>query len=108
MFLILACVTFTGIMLIASHLEAQTLRRLVGYKLQVDIVLHGCIIVLFHSTFAGLMQAEFAGIMISISLRLYRHFMGYETLERIGAKLVWKRHEGTLTNSTSWLARTLR
>jgi hypothetical protein len=84
-------ISFTGFWLLASHLSPQTMRRLVGYKGWVDVVLHCTIIFMFIGTSTdGLMQAEGAGILFSISLRAYRYFMGYERLTARG----WQRYAG--------------
>ena len=70
------------------------MRKLVGHKGVVDVCLHSTIIFLFFGTSTdGLLQAEAAGIMFSIYLRLYSYFAGYEKLES-GR---WVRHAGRLT-----------
>ena len=87
-------VTFASFWLLASHVSPKTMRRLVGYKLWVDVVLHCTIIAMFLGTSTdGLMQAEGAGILFSISLRVYRWLFGYERLTRKG----WQRYAGVKT-----------
>jgi len=87
-------ISFTSFWLLSSHLSAQTMRRLVGYKGWVDVVLHCTIIFLFIGTSTdGLMQAEGAGILFSVSLRLYRWAMGYE--RRVDG--AWQRYAGRLS-----------
>jgi len=73
-----ALVTFGGIWMLSGHLTEQTKRRIAGRKALVDVCLHVTIVLLFHRTFVGLMQAEAAGIMVSIYLRVWRHWYGYE------------------------------
>ena len=86
-----AFVTFCSFMLLISHMAPQTLRRLVGYKGKVDLVLHTTVIFMFFNTSTdGLLQAEAAAIMFSLFLRAYRYLMGYEQL-RAGK---WQRFAG--------------
>lgn len=90
-----AFITFCSFMLLISHVAPQTMRRLVGYKGKVDLVLHGTVIAMFIGTSTdGLLQAEAAAIMFSLFLRGYRYTMGYESLERSRFKLSWVRYPG--------------
>jgi len=73
-----AAVTFTGIWLLTGHLTEQTKRRIAGRAALVDVCLHASIVILFHRTFAGLMQAEMAGIMVTMYMRTWRKWYGYE------------------------------
>lgn len=83
--LIASFVTFAGIILLMSHLEPQTRRRMSGqWRGRLDLLVHGTIIILFHGTFAGLVQAELAGIMFSIYLRFYAYAYGYEFKDESG------------------------
>ena len=78
-YLMAGFISFAGIILLMSHLEPQTRRRMCGqYRGRLDLLVHVTIIVLFHGTFTGLIQAEFAGIMFSIYLRFYAYAYGYE------------------------------
>ena len=87
-------VSFISFMLIIHHLPKHWIRRLVGYKGWVDLVLHGTIIWLFMGTSThGLLQAEAAGICFSLYLRAYAYFAGYEKIE----KGRWMRYPGVLT-----------
>jgi hypothetical protein len=92
-----ALVTFVSLWLLIQHIPAQRMRRVVGYMGWFDLILHGTIIYLFIGTFSGLMQAEAAGIMISLYLRLYRWAFGYE--RRQGWK--WMRWPGRFTRIAS-------
>lgn len=98
MYIILAaCVSFAGIWFLLTHLPSRWMRRLVGYKGWVDLALHGSVIMLFFGTSTlGLLQAELAAIMFSVSLRIYRKLFGYEKLQRRGAKFVWMRYAGAI------------
>ncbi len=88
-----AFVTFAAFWILTRHLQPSTMRWLVGHKGKVDVCLHLTVIILFHGTFSGLMQAECAAIMMSCYLLAYRHFFGYS--RRINGKTV--RFAGTLT-----------
>lgn len=91
-----AFVSFTGFMLVLHHLNARWLRRLVGYKGFVDLLLHGTILWMFLGTSTmGLLQAEAAGILFSLYLRGYSKLMGYERLVR-GR---WLRYHGVMTKA---------
>jgi len=92
-----AIVTFISLWLLIQHIPAHVMRRLVGYMGWFDCLLHGTIIILFIGTFSGLMQAEAAGIMISLYLRTYRWAFGYERLSRTG----WLRWPGRFTRIAS-------
>lgn len=90
-----AFVTFCSFMLLMSHMNPRTLRRLVGYKGKVDVVLHATVIFMFIGTSTdGLLQAEAAAIMFSLFLRGYRYLKGYEVYQR---KVGWVRFSGRLT-----------
>lgn len=94
-----ALVTFIGCMLMLSHLGQTKMRRIVGYKGYADCVLHGSILLLFIGTSTmGLLQAEAAGICISIYLRLYSKFIGFERFNRKTKR--WERTFGVLHNVT--------
>lgn len=89
-----ALITFFVVVLLVSHLEQQTIRRFAGYAGWCDLILHGLILYMFLGTSTdGLMQAEAAGIMFSLTLRGYRHFKGYE--RRIDG--TWMRFAGSMT-----------
>lgn len=88
-----AFVTFCAFWILTRHLSAQTMRRIVGHKGKVDLLLHISVIVLFHGTFSGLMQAEAAAIMMSLYLLGYRKLFGYE--RRVDGR--WVRFAGRIT-----------
>lgn len=89
-----ALVTFIGALLMLAYLPAQTMRRLVGqYRWLIDVGLHGTIIYLFLGTSTlGLIQAEAAGIGISLYLRWYARHKGYERKEVRDGRKVWVRY----------------
>lgn len=97
--LVAAFVTFTVFFLLLKHLSPQTVRRLFGYALWIDIALHGSILMMFLGTSTmGLLQAEAAGIMFSLYIRFYRWAWGYERYESWpGRGLCWIRYTGKFT-----------
>lgn len=87
-------VTFVGILLLLAHLPPQLARRLAGYAGPVDVLMHGALLYMFIGTSTlGLIQAEAAGICVSLLVRTYRWLLGYEKLSRRG----WQRFAGVLT-----------
>lgn len=94
-----ALITYFSIFLMTRHLSPLQLRRMAGYAGWFDLLLHGTILYVFMGTSTlGLLQAELSGLMISISLRGYRHFNGYERF--VFARMRWVRYAGTRTNIT--------
>ncbi|MBS0212207.1 MAG: hypothetical protein JSR26_03375 [Proteobacteria bacterium] len=91
MVVLAAFISFCSIWFLLTHVSAKWMRRLVGHKGLVDLVLHGTVIFLFLGTSTlGLLQAELAAIMFSISLRVYRYLFGFERLTAHG----WERYHG--------------
>lgn len=89
-----AAVTFVGLLLLLAHLPPQWARRLAGYAGPADVLLHGALLYMFLGKSAtGLIQAEAAGICVSLTIRMYRWLLGYEKLTRSG----WQRYAGLLT-----------
>lgn len=93
-----ALVSFFSLVLISWHLSPRAVRRIVGYPLIVDLLLHGTVIYVFYGTSTlGLLQAELSAIFVSITLRIYRKLYGWEQLH--GAR--WVRYAGRLTKAGS-------
>lgn len=89
-----AFVSFISFALLLTHLSQTTMRKLVGYKGFVDIVLHSTILYMFFSTSTmGLLQAEAAGICFSLYLRFYSWAFGYERIHDFR----WVRYAGYFT-----------
>ena len=93
--LLAALISFGSFALIFTHVRDQKyVRRAMGYAMWIDIVMHGTIMWMFFGTSTlGLIQAEAAGILFSLSFRLYRWLFGYERLTWNG----WVRYSGVLT-----------
>jgi hypothetical protein len=89
-----ALVTFIGALLMLAYLPAQIMRRLVGqYRWMIDVSLHGSILWMFLGTSTlGLIQAEAAGIGISLYLRWYARHKGREVREERDGRKVWVRY----------------
>ncbi len=89
-----AAVTFASLLLLLAHLPRQWSRRFAGYAGPVDLLLHGTLLYMFIGTSTtGLIQAEAAGVCVSLLIRAYRWLFGYEKFGRRG----WKRFAGALT-----------
>lgn len=92
--LIAALITFGSFALFCTHFSPITVRRAMGYAIWIDLCMHGAILWMFLGTSTmGLLQAEAAGILFSITFRVYRKLFGYEKLSRRG----WVRYSGVLT-----------
>lgn len=93
-----ALISFFSLVLISWHLSPRALRRVVGYPLIIDLLLHGSVIFLFFGTSTlGLLQAELSAIFVSIAIRVYRKCYGWEQLH--GTR--WVRYAGRLTKAGS-------
>jgi len=89
-------ITYLSIFLLTRHLSSLQLRRIAGYAGWCDLLLHGTILYIFMGTSTlGLLQAELSGLMISVTLRAYRHLNGYERF--VLARMCWVRYAGTRT-----------
>lgn len=89
-----AIVSFGSITLLMTHFTPRAMRRVAGYAMPIDFVLHGTILWMFFGTSTlGLIQAEAAGILFSIGLRAWRWAFGYERLVRWR----WVGFDGALT-----------
>ena len=97
MLFIATFVSFVSFMLLLQHISRSTMRKLVGHKGWVDVVLHLSILFLFFGTSTeGLLQAEAAGICFSIYLRLYAKLIGYSRFDWRQRR--WRHFNGTLSN----------
>lgn len=99
--IVAAFVTFTVFVLMLNWLSAQTTRRLFGYAMWIDIFVHGSILYMFFGTSTmGLLQAEAAGILFSLYIRVYRWGWGYERYTAWpGRGLCWVRTAGKFTRA---------
>lgn len=89
-----ALISFFAMMLLTIHLSRTTMRRIAGYALVFDIMLHAGVLYMFMGTSTlGLLQAELSAIMATVSLRAYRLCLGYEKLTAKG----WVRYTGIFT-----------
>lgn len=89
-----ALITLLSFGLLCTHLRPHWLRRIAGYAMWFDIIVHCTVIYLFMGTSTlGLMQAELSAIMFTVALRAYRWLFGFEKLRG----LRWVRYSGKLT-----------
>lgn len=86
---------FCSFAFIMLHVNVRSLRKILGYPFFIDILLHGTVfyLVLTTGTISGLLEAEIAAIIGSISLRIMRKLIGYERLGKRG----WIRYRGWTT-----------
>lgn len=99
--IVAAFVTFTVFLLLLHNLSAQTVRRMFGYAVIIDLVMHGTILYMFIGTSTmGLLQAEAAGILMSLYIRAYRWGWGYERYRHWpGYGYCWVRTAGRFTRA---------
>ncbi len=91
-----ALITFGSMALLCSHFSPRSMRRLMGYAMVLDFLIHGTISWVFLGTSTlGLLQAEAAGILFSLSFRVYRWLFGYERFSFNEWR--WVRYAGVLT-----------
>lgn len=89
-----AFISFMSMALLMTHMAPRTMRRLVGYKGWVDVTLHCTILFMFLGTSTmGLLQAEAAGILFSLYLRVYSWAFGFERY----SNWKWQRFAGRFT-----------
>ena len=72
---------FVAIAVFTSYLSAQTLRRLFGYGLVVDVLVWTLFLVVFGGTGLERMAAIFASIGITAYIHFYRWAFGYERIK---------------------------
>lgn len=85
-----ALITFFAFLALSLHLSRDALRRVAGYALPIDIIIHTSVIFLFFGTSTlGLLQAELSALMFTFALRTYRWAFGYSVLRRHKLTLRW-------------------
>ncbi len=90
-----AIITFLAFVLLSTHLTRISMRKLVGYALPIDIIVHASVLIMFMGgSTLGLLQAELSAIFFSLAIRGYRWAYGYMRLERKGARIRWATTKG--------------
>lgn len=90
-----AMITFIMALLLLDYAAAQTMRRIVGqWRMKIDVCMHVGILALFLGTGStGLLQAEAAGIGVTLYLRWYAKYRGLERRERRAGRMRWVRYD---------------
>lgn len=83
---------FLAVVLLVTHVPRQTMRRIVGYSLLVDVGVLAVMLLLFSGTGAERLGAIGMTLGITAALHTYRFVFGYEKLERRGLRYVWVLH----------------
>lgn len=100
MVFVAAFVSFCSFILLLQHVSGSTMRKLVGHKGWVDLVLHLSILFMFFGTSTdGLLQAEAAGICFSLYLRVYAKLFGYSRFD--WRRFQWRHYQGRLATHLS-------
>ncbi len=58
------------------------MRKVCGYDVAADIILTTVLCFIFYGTYSGMMVGIVGGIIVSVSLLLYKNIYGYERLVR--------------------------
>ena len=82
---------------LTSWIPAHWKRRAVGAGLITDISMHVLLQTLFGGDAAGRAAMLFAGILINVTMHIYKRFCGYEKLTTAG----WVRYEPSAKRTTS-------
>jgi hypothetical protein len=88
-----ALISFSMLMLVLHTVDDATKRRLVGYINPFDVAMHITIFAMSGEASHAKLAAQLAGVMVTITLRTWRHLYGYERLGWSG----WTRYAGVLT-----------
>jgi hypothetical protein len=96
MIVIAGFITFLSFWIVLHFMPPRLVRRIMGTRPWLDLVLHGGVIVLFLGAPTMLIQAELSAIMFSLAITIYRKLFGYEKLQRSGLKLRWMRYAGVM------------
>lgn len=86
-----------AVMFLASWIPAQWKRRLVGMGFFTDITVHIVLQTLFGGDAGGRVAMLFGGILINVTMHIYKRLLGYEKLSASG----WTRYAGALTKEQS-------
>lgn len=90
-----ALISFGVIALVLHYVEPSSKRKLVGYINPFDLTMHFLIFTMSGEASHAKLAAQLAGVMVTIYLRSYRHFYGYERWS--WSKLKWLRTPGAWT-----------
>lgn len=96
MIVIAAFITFLSFWIVLHFMKPKIVRRIMGTRPWLDLILHGGVIILFLGAPTMLIQAELSAILFSLAITIYRKLNGYEKLHRRGIKLVWVRYAGVV------------
>jgi hypothetical protein len=91
--LLSALISFSMLMLVLHTVDDSTKRKLVGYINPFDVTMHVLIFTMSGEASSAKLAAQLAGVMVTITLRTWRHLYGFERLGWNG----WTRYAGRLT-----------
>lgn len=96
MIVIAGFITFVSFWIVLHFMPPRIVRRIMGTRPWLDLILHAGVIILFLGAPTMLIQAELSAIMFSLAITIYRKLNGYEKLHRRGIRLVWVRYAGVM------------
>lgn len=73
--------TVLAIAFIIMKFNKNTLRRMLGYTIPIDITVTLFLTWLLAGTYSGMMAAIVGGILFSVILEVAKYFIGYERLQ---------------------------
>lgn len=89
--------TALAFFILIMKLRHNTIRRLLGFDIYLDIAATVIMMVAFAGTFGGMMAAIVGGLTFSIALVLAKHIYGYD-------KLVWINDTEHLLPTARWVS----
>lgn len=88
--LTIAFAMWVAMLFFSSWLKPATKRRIVGMGLMADITVHTVLQLMFGGDAAGRAGLLLAGVMINVTMHMYRKYAGWEKLGMDG----WTRFDG--------------
>ncbi|MEI7655461.1 MAG: hypothetical protein WCJ22_01660 [Actinomycetes bacterium] len=68
---------FLGVTLLLTKLPRRTALRILKYDLALDLIVTAAVLILHFGTFAGIMGATVAGLMMSLATSGLKRLVGY-------------------------------
>lgn len=86
----LACCTVAATLVTCNRVGG--IRKWLGYAAVMDISFTVLLLVAFSGTFAGMVVATLAGLILAIVLSALKKILGYDRLALKSGRLVWVHH----------------
>jgi len=86
MLITLGLLTAFAILILIMKLKGDTVRKLLGFDIYLDLLVTLIMLVAFAGTYAGMMAAIIGGLTFSITLIALKKVMGYKKLQYVNDK----------------------